>query len=816
MDGFRQDLRFSWRAIRRAPVFSAIAVGCLAVAIAVNAAAFSVLDALLVRDLPGIRRQGELSAVLLSFATEGGMRSPAPVSTLDWERFRNRIPGFSASGVMGNAPVALRMKRGALAVRADFVSGGFFGMLGTQPVAGRLLTEYDDRPGAPPVAVISHSLWESEFSRDPAAIGKPVHVAGNAFTVVGVAPPGYVGLYPGELVADPVFGAPYLILPLSSAPLVRAASRYTTPAAALDDEWLALVGRRRPGVSESEIATQARAVAASLAAEYPRERAQATAFARLPNTASKTELIAGVAFTMAIPLLILLVACANLANQLLARAVQRGREIAVRLALGATRRRLVRLLLVESSLLAIAASVLGVLIARGLTDMLGTFALVLPFRIPIDLRVVLFTIALASVTAVAFGLLPALRATRIDLAEQMKEGPSGGGYRRSRLRGALVVTQVAASVALLALAGVFARGSRNARISDTAHNSDRVLTVAVDLDLLRYDTIAGRAFQATAVERLRALPGVEAVATAPYDPASSIPAERVSLPGDPPERVRYRETVRARGDWFAVQAARPLAGRLFTAEEARSGAPVAVVDEALARRYWPDEMAVGKALRIGEGKRAEVVTVVGVIPTIRDRHGHNDDGVVTTPASAGYDSRTRFWVRARGNAADLRASARDVVRAIDTKLPPPKVETLGESLDEIAVGVKQMAAGVAAMGTVALLLAALGLAGVLSFIVEQRRHEIGVRMALGAPSSAVTWMVVRQSLSLAAIGIAVGSVVAGLAATLLRGMLFGLPPLDPAAFAVSIGVIVAVTLLASAAPARRAAKVDPMVALRAE
>ena len=816
MGGLAQDVRYAWRAIRRAPVFSAIAIGCLAVGIGVNATAFSVLDALLVRDLPGVERGKQLSAILVSFETEWGRTSPREVALPDWEVFRAGMPGFSSSSVLGFSSVALRLSGGPLAVRADFVSGDYFRMLGTQPAAGRLLTNEDDQPGAPPATVISYALWSNEYGRRQDIIGQPLYLGDQAFTIVGVAPEGFVGLYPGELVADPEQGAPYLFMSLASAPLVRMESRYASRAAALDDNWLVLVGRRRPGVSPTQIDAQAQVASAALAAAYPQERKNAAAVVRAPSTASRAEMMAIFAFVMAIPLLVLLVACANLANQLLARAVQRSREIAVRLSLGATRARLVRLLLVESTLLAVIAGVAGIFLARVLTDALQAFALIVPFRIPMDVRVVLFTIAVALITAVAFGLVPSLRATRLDLAQSIKEGAGSGSYRRSRLRNVLVVTQVAASVALLALAGVFVRGSQRSRMSESEDNVNRVLTVATDLELLGYEASAGLAFQSRVMERLRALPGVEAVALSPVTPQGAIPSDRITLPVDAPDYQRYREVASVSGDWFVARNTRALAGRLFTAAEAQRAAPVAVVDEAAARKFWPEQSALGQTFRLGEGENAVVLTVIGVMPTVRDRHGHNDDGVITVPASGRFDARSYFYVRTRGNAADLRAAAREVIHELDNRLPPAAVATLGESLDELGANAAQLASGVGAMGTIALLLAALGLASVLSFVVAQRRFEIGVRIALGAQAAAVTWMVLRQSLQLAAIGIVVGAVLAGLMATVVRGMLFGLPPIDPVAFIGSTTIILLVALLSSVAPARRAAGVDPLVALKAD
>jgi predicted permease len=814
LSGILLDVRYALRSLRRAPVFSAIAIACLSVGIAVNGAAFSVLDALLLRDLPGVERQKELSSILLSHETRWGRTDPGQLSPLEWELFRDHMPVFTRSGVVGSSAVALRLSGGALAVRADFVSGDFFAMLGTRPAAGRLLTAGDDAPGAPLVVVISHDLWTREYQQRADAVGRSLRIGDVVFTIVGVAPAGFVGIYAGELTADPRHGAPWVILPLSAAALVRPQSRSASTAAALDDNWLVLVGRRGEDVTEPEVEAAARIVTTAMAAAYPAHRRNTVAEARSATTATSGQIIAGFAFAMAIPLLIMLIVCANLANQLLARAVYRSREIALRLSLGVSRARLLRLLLVESTLLAAAASVVGYVLARVLIDALRAFALVLPFTIPMDVRVVLFMILVAFATSLAFGLVPSLRATRLDLAQSIRAGQSSGGANGTRLRAALVVTQVAASVALLALSGVFVRGAQRSRMSEDEANVDRVLSVGVDLDMLGYEATAGLAFQAMALDRLRSLPGVEAVAQSAVTPDGVIRPARVALPRDAADHERYLEVATVGGDWFALRNTRPLMGRLFTEAEARRGTPVAVVDNAAAQRLWPEQSAVGQTLQVGEVDNAIAITVIGIVPTVRDRHGHQDNGVVIVPASGAYEPRAYFYLRTRGNAADLREAARDIIRDLDPRLPGADVVTLGESLDRLGATVALLATGVGAMGTIALLLAALGLSAVLSFIVEQRRYEIGVRVALGARTPEVTWLVMRESLRLTVIGVILGTLVAGTVARIMRGILFGLPPIDPVAFAGSTAVILLVATLSSAGPAWRAANVDPSSTLK--
>lgn len=815
MDGLLKDVRFALRAIRRAPVFSAIAIGCLAVGIGVNAAAFGVLDAFVIRDYPGVQKQSELFGILVSQDSRWGRTSFKFLSPHDWAAFRDGMPAFASTSVIGTASVGFRATRDPVAARAEFVSGSLFETLGAGSAIGRVIGADDDRTGAPPVAVLGYDVWQREYNGSADVVGKSVFIGSTAFTVIGVAPKGFVGLFPGELTSDPEFGAPYVFLPLASAPLVRVESRYANDEENLDDEWLRFAGRRRADVTTAQIEAQAQAVAAQLAAAYPDARKDARVKVRSQSMLNEPEVVAGFAFVMVVPVMILLVACANLANQLLARAVQRSREIAVRLSLGATRGRLVRQLLVETSMIALFASVGGVIVARLLTGALGVFVAI-PFEIPIDQRVFAFTVLLSLITAVAFGLVPALRATRMDLAQSVKEGGKSGGYTRSRLRNALVVLQVTASVALLALAGVFMRGSQHSQVRAGDENTNRLLTVGVDLDLAGYSPAEGRALQARVMERLAAFPGIEAVGLSGSGPTMSYDERPTKVVGGTGDEREYNDVALVKGDWFAANNMRPVAGRLFTAAEARGAQTVAIVDDVAAREMWPGKNAVGQAIRIGEDSTAWLATVVGVVPTIGDMRAAPPEGTIVIPAGDLYSARSYFYLRTRGSATQMRTPVRTVMRDIDPRLPIASVATLGETLATDAAPIRQLATGVGAMGIIAMLLAALGLSALLSFIVEQRRFEIGVRIALGAQVGTVTRMVLGQSLTLTVIGIVLGALIAGASATVLQVLLFGLPPIDPISFGGSAAVILIVALLSSFAPARRAARVDPMVALRAD
>lgn len=810
-----QDLRYAARSLRRTPGFALGAIVCLGVGISVNTAAFSVLNAVQFRDYPGVVRQRELVGVLIGQEGRWGRASPENASTVDWDMLRAGVPAFSGVAAFTNLPLSVRVTDEPYALRGALVSSNYFDVLGTRPAVGRFMTARDDPRELAHVAVISHRLWERAFAAGPDVVGQVVTIGTRAFTIIGVAPEGFFGLYPGEVI-DPDVGAAQLFVPIEAAPLLRAHS-VAVATAPLDDRWLQVVGRLRPGATLAEAAAQADVVAARLGAAYPVERRNAFAVLRAGVDRAKdaAELVSAILFVMAVPAIILLVACANLANQLLARAIQRRREIAVRLSLGATRARIVRQLLVETAVLALVASGIGVVLARWQLDGLRAWVLALPFRIPIDGRVLGFTVGLALATALAFGLVPALRATRTDLTSGLKDG-SEGGYRRSRLRNALVVAQIAASLALTAVSNVFVRAGQRPPSPALDALAHRALLVSLNLDLLGFDSVAGRRYQQAVLERLGRLPGVVAAGMAPFAMFDMLSGEPMTQPGEDPSRPDYYDLARVSGAWFEATNTRALRGRLFTPAE-RAGPPsVAVVDEELARRVWGTADPLGRILRIGPDTAATIVTVVGVVPERREVSFREPEGVVFIPGTQGYNPRTYFYVRTTGDAGGMIAAVRQGVGQVDARLPVLWIRTMEEVAAREVAPLTMLASGLASLGSVALALAALGLFGLLSFIVAQRRYEIAVRVALGARRGDVMWTVLRQALGLGSGGVVAGAAIAVATVTFLRALIHGLQPLALPVFGAMAGLMVVVVLVASAVPARRAASVDPMTALRAE
>ncbi len=811
----QQDLRYAGRSLRRSPGFAAIAVLCLAVGISVNTAAFSVLNALLFRDFPGVVAQHELATILIGEETKWGRSGASFAAYPDWEEFRSGLSAFSGIAAFGSANISARATREPEAVRGDFVSPGFFELLGTRPAAGRFFSPTDDSGTETHTVVLSHKYWERAFDGRTDFAAMHLTVGTQAFDVIGVAPEGFVGLYPGELL-DSDIGSPELYVPLAAAPLVRAGSAQTNVTAQLDDRWLRIVGRVGRAASIDEARAQAEGVAARIATRYPTQRkgAYTTLFTGGAATAKADEQFIGVLSVMAVPVILLLVACANLANQLLARAVERRREIAVRLSLGATRGRVIRQLLIEAGALAVAASVIALLFARGILDAIRAFFLAIPFRIPFDGHVFVFTVCIAAATSVVFGLVPAFRATRVELAGALKDRSSGSGFRKSRLQSALIVVQIAASLALIAMSGVFVRAAEPKAFGVQSKDAGSTAVIALDLDLLGLSADAGRAYQAALLDRAGAVPSVAAVAIAPFSPVQQPnPLDMRDL-SRPDGTASDADVARVSGNWFGLSDALPLAGRMLTAAELSGPPVVAVVDAVFASRWWHDSTAVGRSLVVGTGSDATTVTIVGVIDTIWDGAFRQPEGRMILPRGSTFDPRTYLYVRTRGPVEPLFGALRSAVTSLDPRMPVLWMRTLEDLSARDNAPMASLASGIRALGGVALALAALGLFGVMSFVVAQRRREIGIRVALGAQRNAVTWMVLRQALRLGAAGALAGTGIAIATAIVLRSLIHGMPSLEPASVAIAAAVMCVVAMVASAVPAQRAAGVDPNVALR--
>jgi predicted permease len=794
------DVRYAARSLARNPGFAVVAVLTLALGIGANTAIFGVANAFVLRPADA----ADPGRLLRIHRTEH-----SPLQYDEFRYVREHARSFSGLFAERNVTVALNAPGGNERVQGELVSGDYFTLLGVGAAEGRVFTAAEDSvPGAHPVVVLSHRYWRGRFGEDPTVVGRTIRLNGRAYPVVGVAREGFSGPYIGY--------APDLWVPMAE----------SRPLVGLDlGRWTGSVyvtGRLRPGVSRERAEAELAVLASELTKADPSLREPirlVTDGSRGINVELRPIAVGAAGALLAVVSLVLLIACANLSNLMLARAVSRRREMGIRLALGAGRGRLVRQMLTESALLALLGGALGLLLTVGANRLLVGF---LPADQPIvvdlspDRRVLLYTLALSLAATLLFGLVPALRASSPRVSAMIRE--ETGAVRRSRLQGALVVFQVALSLVLLALASLFLRSLGNARSIDPGFAAAPVLDATIDLDLRQYSEERGLVFYDALVRRAESLPRVRSVSLVQVVPLSGSNMETsVAFPGDgegEARRMTYFNVVGSR--YFETLGIPVLRGREFGRDDRPGGAAVVVVNQAFAARWWPAGDAVGR--RIGlEGPRGPFATVVGVVANSKYvTLGEDPKPTVYLPFSQHYSGEATLLVRAAGSPDALRRPLASLIASLDPQLPAPAIRPMTEETAISLLPARFAATLLGLFGALALLLASVGIFGVLSFLVAQRTRELGVRIALGADHVGLVRLVLRETLRWVAIGSAVGLTLAGLAASAAGSLLYGVRPLDPASLLGASALLALVALLASALPARRAARVDPMVALRAE
>ena len=813
----RHDVAYAARILRRSPVFTLTAVLSLALGIAGNAAIFSVADALLLRSRPGIADPGRLVEVGRSQGGRGFDNFSYP-NYLDF-RDRNTVFAGLAGTRFGPEPFGLGLGDSAERVWGTPVSGNYFDVLGVQFALGRGFRPEEDRIGGRnEVVVIGHRLWQTRFASSPDILGRTVRLNGRSFTVVGVTPEGFTGI--NLLGSD-------LWIPLTAFPTVtgRGPDLLTSRPAV----WMRGVSRLKPGVTIEQAFAEMDAIAKALEREHPRDnKGKGAALAPLgivPGGEIRTMFGAFIGFLFALVGLVLLIACTNVAGMLLARGVVRAREVAVRLAVGAGRGRLIRQLVTESLLLSLVGGGAGVLGAAAMIGGLRALRPALPIPIAVDLaldwRVVAFSTALAIVTGLLFGLVPAFQAARTDLVSTLKVDAGSGGVRRARLRQAFVVAQVAMSVLLVVCGLLFVRSLQHASDIDPGFDATNADAIALDFGLAGYDDAVGLQAAEALLVRVQTLPGVRSATYARVLPltGSGLGLGSLRRPGD----AAASEDTRA--DWniiaptyFDTMRSALVRGRAFAAADRRTAPFVAIVNETFARRAWPAQNALGKVLlqetRPGQPPRA--LQVVGVARDAKYRSlGEEPRSFIYVPLAQQFDS--ELWLVARRAET---GSAIPAIRSLLRQMEPNLPITVASSLDEAtSLGLlpHRVAIWVAGgFGVVGLLLACIGIYGITAFTVTQRTREIGVRVALGATRQRVLQLVVGQSMRLAMLGLLIGLVAAAALTQLLTSWLYGIPPIDPPSFALGAAVFTGLAFLASWLPARRAASVNPIDALRNE
>jgi predicted permease len=807
----RQDVAYATRLLHRTPVFTLTAILSLTIGIGANAAIFSLADALLLRPRPGISDPATLVDVGRTQRGQGFDNMSYP-NYVDY-RDRNTVFSGLASYRFGSEPMGLAGRTGAERVFGAPVSGNYFDVLGVRMALGRGFLPSEDRAGASePVTVLSHRLWQRRFEGARDILGRTIHLNGRPFTVVGVTAPGFVG----NTLMDTDLWIPTTTYPVTAA---RDPGMLTNRAAV----WMVAVGRLKPGVTLEQARAQMAAIARDLEREYPRENEEkGVALApshRLPGF-MRTYVAAFVTLLFALVGLVLAIACTNVAGMMLARSLARAREVAVRIAIGAGKARIVGQLVTESLLLSTVGAAGGLLLAvwmiRALRALLPSLPVLLALEIQLDWRVIAFSVALALSTGVLFGLVPALQAAKTDLTSAIKNDGPAAGPRRLRLRQAFVVAQVAMSVLLVVVGVLLARSLRNAGAIDPGFEVSDVEVASVDFRLAGYGQDRGRAVQEQILTRVEQLPSVRSAAYAANLPliGSGLglgPLTTAGASPDSPDRIRADWNV-VTPRFFETMRTRLSSGRSFRRADLETSPAVAIVNETFARRAWPGEQAVGKTLEHHrEPKR--VLHVVGVARDGKYRSlGEEPRAYIYVPLAQNYMADLSLLVKTDGRlaASDVRA----VVRQIDPNLPVVHIATLAETT---AVGLlpHRLAAGIAgAFGLVGLALAAIGIYGITAYNVTQRTREIGVRVALGAARADVLRLVIGQAMRMSATGAAMGLLLAAGATRLLGTLLYGVQPLDPASFASGAVLFCALAFAASLAPARRAAALDPVEALR--
>jgi len=806
------DLRFSGRMLRRNPVITTVAVIIIALGTGAVSTIFSIANAIVLRPLPGVQRASDLVVVERMKPSGGTMTASYPY-------YRHVSTNARTVNLAAWSAIPLTVSTGGAAVAplGNIVSGNYFDVLGVRPVLGRFFAGDEIRvPDTYPVVVIGYDFWQRQFAGDSAAVGRTILVNGSRFTIVGVAPPHFSGLYP---VLRTDVWAPLMMLSQ-----LRARGRLNTPGSA----WLDVVGRVAPGHSRSEVQAEMAALTRQFSTSASGEPSDWKTFtgARLSDASGlppdATGSVMGFfAVLLVISGLVLLIASVNVASMLLARAVVRRREIAVRLALGAARGRLIRQLLTESVTLFILGGAVGTLVAVWGTRLLERIHLPVDLPLAIDLtpdiRALAFTLVVALLTGIVFGLAPALQASRLDFSAALRGDGAGSGRSRSRLRNALVVGQVALSLVLLSASGLFVRALDRGRRVDPGFDATNVATTALDVGIAGYDETRGRAFYRALVDRVAALPGVTVAGYARVLPLSMTHSgTAISIDGVAPAGGRPGSPFAVAIDdvdegFFDVTRIPIVRGRGILRSDNANAPRIAVVNQTFANRYWPAGDAVGRRFHLDTG----TVTIVGVV---RDTKFARLDGapepLMFFPIAQDWRANTNLLVRTTGDPTVVFAAIRREMRALDLNLPVPVITTLQQSTSVMLLPQRVAVAVTGVLGIIGLLLAAVGLYGVLSFSAAQRSGEIGIRLALGALRRDVLRLVVGEGMRLVGIGMALGLVLALLATRALRPLLFGISPLDPATFAIIGATLAGVALLASYLPARRAAAADPASSLR--
>jgi predicted permease len=811
MDRLRLDLKLAFRRLIQNPGFTIVAVITLALGIGANTAIFSVINAILIRPLP-VERPNEI--VSLNETLHGD--SYPSLSYPNYRDMRDRNTVLSGLAAYRFLPASLGLPGSSQRVWGYLVTGNYFQMLGVNAIQGRVILPEDDvKRGGHPVAVLTYGCWRKRFGGDPAIVGRTVKFNSMDFTILGVAPRGFFG--------TELYFAPEVFFPMAMQKELEGGSGY------LDKRGTSntfVAGRLKPGVTMAQAESGLNSIARQLGQEYPKDDEGMKIVLTPPGLAGNFIRGAVIGFAtvlFGVSSLVLLVACTNLASMLLARASDRRKETAIRLALGAERGRLVRQLLTENLIVALAGGAAGALLGYWITSALAAWRM--PIDIPLflnigaDARVFLFALIASAGTTLLFGLLPALQATRTDLVPALKNEAASEKFRHWHLRDYTVAAQVALSTLLLVCSVLVIRSFQRALDAPLGYNPKGAVTASFDLNISGYDEPRGREFQRRLLEKVRALPGIDSAAIIDALPLSlntssdGIFIEGQAKPKATEAPIAYSYSISP--DYFRTMQTRLLSGRDFDQRDKEGGKRVAIVNQAFVHQLLHDEEPIGK--RFATGPDSKPIEIVGVAENGKYFSlAEQQKTAFWTPLEIWYGSNGALVVRTRLNGPEALSMIRGAFRELDPNIALYSTGTLLEQLDLPLFPARIAATALGAFGLLALILSATGIYGVMAYAISRRTREIGIRMAIGAAQSQVLGMVGKHALILIGSGMFIGLAAALMIGRLLAQLLYGVQPTDPITFATVFLMMISIAALACWTPARRAIRIDPMRALRQE
>ena len=836
LESFLQDAIYGIRAMLRSPALTSVALLSLALGIGANTAIFSLLDAVLLRSLPVkdphrllLMGTGDWNGISDDFALTDAYSYPF------YRRLQQKNAVFSSTAaifsMLNQAHGFVLDPNGQASIEAQpmniqLVSGTYFETLGVEAQRGRLFTDADDNSeGDHPVAVISNAWWKRNFAGDPSVLSRKLKLGDTVFTIVGVAPPEFFGTKVGE--------SPDLWIPLS---MMKSVPPHWDGYKDNFSESLLLFGRLKPGVTSQQATANVNLLFQQILRSFPdarlnQENFEKLAKAHVPLTSMATGLSdlrdqfsEPLQILMAVVALVLLIACANIANLLLARSTARARELAVRQALGAQRGRIIRQLLTESLILALTGGALGIALAsaanRLLLHMVSGGLDNIPLDVSLNIRLLLFTLAVTIATALIFGTIPAFRATRLQLTDTLKSGrsPQGVGARNPLAR-ILVISQVAFSLILMVAAGLFLRSLINLTNIDTGFNKENVLRLKIDFSSAGFKNDDPRqiALYNTITERVSALPGVKAASFSSFTFREGSWNGGITVPGMPVNHdIDVKHNIIGAG-YFATMQIPLITGRGFDSTDSATSQRVAIVSQHMARTLFPNGEALGRSFHIGDPKSPYEQQVIGIARDVKfDDLTESPEDIDYLPFFQGNCCLNSFELRYAGNTGAISTAVQQTIHSIDRTLPISGITTLDDEVARSITNQRLVAQLSTFFGLLAVFLSSIGIYGLMSYVVSRRTNEIGIRMALGAARSNVRTLILREISLLVAIGIAIGIPAALVADRYITHMLYGLRGTDPLSLVSATILLLIVALLAGFIPAQRASRVDPMVALRYE